>query len=444
MRALIVSYAFPPVGGAGVQRVLKLVKYLPSHGVTPAVLTARDASVPLTDASLEAELPGDVEVIRARTFEPGYAAKQAAWKASASAKKSVAARWTSEIVRLGRGLMLPDPQVLWLPAAELALAERLASAKPDDVVFISGPPFSQFLLGPLARLRRQTALVLDYRDEWTTTGSLFEMSGSARAGAVLEKAVLRSAHAVTTATEEFRTALLSRFSFLDPARVVTIPNGYDPADFPEGLPGPPSDHFVLCYAGTVFKLTSARSFLEALRRLHVREPQLAKLLEVRFLGRIVETELDAFEGSETLGVKRLGYIDHVRALEQLSASHATLCILDDVAGAERIYPAKIFELMRLGKPCLAITPEGALANLVRKHQAGDVASPREPDAIAAVLERMLREFRDGVPPQSAAVDIERYDRRLQAGEFARVFRMALGAARKREVHSESGVTLGDR
>ena len=29
MRALVVSYAFPPVGGAGVQRVSKLVKYLP-------------------------------------------------------------------------------------------------------------------------------------------------------------------------------------------------------------------------------------------------------------------------------------------------------------------------------------------------------------------------------------------------------------------------------
>jgi len=444
MRALIVSYAFPPVGGAGVQRVTKLVKYLPSHGVTPSVLTARDASVPLTDASLEAELPSDMEIVRARTFEPGYATKKAAWVASAGAKKSLAARCKSEIVKLGRGLMVPDPQVLWLPAAEWALAERLASKRPDDLVFISGPPFSQFLLGPLARLRKSTALVLDYRDEWTTTGSVFEMSGSARAGALLEKAVLRSAHAVTTATEEFRSALLSRFSFLDPARVVTIPNGYDPADFPEGLPGPPSDHFVLCYAGTVFKLTSARSFLAALRLLHAREPGLARFLEVRFLGRIVETEADAFEGSESLGVKRLGYIDHKQAVEQLAASHATLCILDDLPGAERIYPAKIFELMRLGKPCLAITAEGALATLVRKHQAGDVVSPRDPAAIAAVMERMLRDFRDGVPPGPGAVDIERYDRRQQAGEFARVFRMALAAARNPSAHSDSVVALGER
>ena len=34
LRALLVSYSFPPVGGAGVQRVVKLAKYLPITFVT--------------------------------------------------------------------------------------------------------------------------------------------------------------------------------------------------------------------------------------------------------------------------------------------------------------------------------------------------------------------------------------------------------------------------
>ena len=72
MRALIVSYAFPPVGGAGVQRVLKLVKYLPEHGITPAVLTVANPSVPLSDHSLESDIPPGVEVLRTPTLEPGY------------------------------------------------------------------------------------------------------------------------------------------------------------------------------------------------------------------------------------------------------------------------------------------------------------------------------------------------------------------------------------
>ncbi|HTA90730.1 MAG TPA: glycosyltransferase [Polyangiaceae bacterium] len=429
LRALIVSYAFPPVGGAGVQRVLKLVKYLPREGVTPSVLTASDPSVPLKDASLERDVPPGTEVVRVRTLEPAYGAKKLAWRAHANASASLVSRAKRSAVRLGRRLLVPDPQVLWLPAAQSALRRRLRSQTADDVVFISGPPFSQFLLTALAGLRRTTAIVLDYRDEWSTTSSAFEMSGSARVSALLERAVLRRAHAVTTATEEFRSALLERFPFLDPARVVAIPNGYDPEDFHTELPSPPSGRFVLTYAGTVFRLTSAHGLVRGVRLLHEREPELAKLLEIRFIGRIVDTEAHYFDGSEALGICRLGYLEHSRAVEELAASHAVLCLLDDVSGVERIYPAKIFEIMQLGRPCLALTPEGALAKLVRRHRVGEVIAPRDADAIARALSRMLREFRDGSPVAQPAIDIERFDRRVQARQFADVFRAAVEQAR---------------
>ncbi len=429
MRALIVCYVFPPVGGAGVQRVLKLAKYLSRYGVTPAVLTARHPSVPLRDASLEHDVPPGVEVVRARTFEPRYAAKKLAWQVAASTAETGASRMARGLLRLGRRLLVPDPQVLWLPAAHLALARRLCSAEPDDVVLISGPPFSPFLLAALARLRPGTAVVLDYRDEWTTTSSGYEMGGSEQLSALLERAVLRCAHAVTTATDEFRGALLSRFAFLDPARVVAIPNGYDPDDFPGELPAPQTKRCVLTYAGTTFRLTSARGLIEGLRLLHSREPGLASLLETRFVGRIVDTELDYFAGSEALGVRQLGYLEHTGALEQLAMSHAVLCILDQVSGVERIYPAKIFELMRLGRPCLALTPEGALANLVRRHRLGEVVAPRDAEAIAAALTRLLSRFRDGsLQTVSEPVDIERFDRKLQAGQFSDVFHAAQIAA----------------
>jgi glycosyltransferase involved in cell wall biosynthesis len=431
LRALVVSYVFPPAGGAGVQRVLKLVKYLPRHGVQPAVLTARDPSVPLQDDSLTRDVPPGTDILRARTFEPGYGAKQLAWQATASTPAGTLASLKRKAVGLGRRLLVPDPQVLWLPAAHWALARRLASAQRDDVVFISGPPFSQFLLAGLARLRPGTAVVLDYRDEWTMMSSGYEMSSSARANSLLERAVLRCAHAVTTATEEFRAALLSRFPTLDPSRVLAIPNGYDPEDFPALLPSPSGQRFVLTYSGTVFRLTSAGGLLEGLRLLHAREPELASLLDVRFVGRIVDTEARHFEDSEKLGVSRLGYVEHARAIAHLAESHAALCILDDVSGVERIYPAKIFEIMRVGRPCLALTPEGALARLVRRHRLGEVVPPRDAEAVAAAVGRMLRAFRDEQTPAHAPVDIEHYDRRLQAARFAEVLRSAHALAQGR-------------
>ena len=428
LRALVVSYAFPPVGGAGVQRMLKLVKYLPEHDVTPAVLTVLSASAPVSDPTLLDELPGGVSVLRARTFEPKYGAKERAWQAAADARPSLRTRATRAAVAAGRRLLVPDPQVLWLPAAAYTLVKRLRERR-DDVVLISGPPFSQFLLTLLATTFAKKPIVLDYRDEWTTTSSVYEMAGGTGAGAALERAVLRRAAVVTTATAEFRERLLERFDFLDPARVIAIPNGYDPADFPEHLPPPPEDRCVLSYTGTVFKLTSARGFLDGVRRFHERDPELAKLLDVRFIGRIVETEAAPFQGTEALGVSRLGYLEHGRALAALSASHVALCLLDAVEGAERIYPAKIFEIMRLGRRCLALTPEGALARLVREHQVGDVVPPRDPAAIADALDRLVRDFRSGrLQEWRGPVNVERFDRRRQAGDFARALRTAADQA----------------
>src|SRR5690606_35512482 len=252
MKALIVSYAFPPVGGAGVQRVLKLVKYLPCYGIQPTVLTVDNPSVPLSDASLAAELPPDLPIERARTFEPSYALKRAAWQSASQAER--APSLLTRAARLGRSLLVPDPQILWQPATALRLAGRLVRGA-DDVVFVSGPPFSQFLLAPLALLSPKTAVVLDYRDEWSAYRETYEMSGglSARAGELLEPLLLRRAHVITTATEAFRQELLARFDFHAPERVIAIPNGYDEADFDRPLPEPPSDRFVVTHAGTIFR-----------------------------------------------------------------------------------------------------------------------------------------------------------------------------------------------
>jgi glycosyltransferase involved in cell wall biosynthesis len=419
-----------------VQRVLKLVKYLPSHGVTPAVLTVKNPSVPLADHSLETEVPEGVEVLRAPTLEPSYRTKELAWQATASKRVNLAARLRKQVVAFGKSLLVPDPQVLWLPGAGRALLARLVSRN-DDVLLISGPPFSQFLLAFVARLRTGTAVVLDYRDEWATTRTIYEMGGSERAGATLERSVLRSAHGVVTATEAFRRELLRRFDFLDPRSVTAIPNGYDPDDFPEAPPEPPEDRFVLTYVGTVFRLTSARPLLEAVRRLHASAPDLARLLEVRFIGRIVETEASAFEGTEALGVHCLGYAEHARALEELAASHAVLCILDDAPGAERIYPGKIFELLYLGRPCLTIAPEGMLADFAREHDLGVVVSPTDPDAIVGALSAWLQAFRDRKWATCDRTDsplrragMERFHRRQLAGEFVQVFERAIARSRR--------------
>jgi hypothetical protein len=110
-------------------------------------------------------------------------------------------------------------------------------------------------------------------------------------------------------------------------------------------------------------------------------------------------------------------------------------MLEDLPGAERIYPAKIFEIMFLGRPCLAIAPEGALSRLVRRYGLGEVVHPSDCEGIARTLSGMLHDFRCGTAatvryPTTLSDDISRFHRRRQAGEFARVFRAAIRFARE--------------
>ena len=43
-KILLISYMFPPIAGAGTQRPLKFVKYLPDFGIEPVVFCPKEAS----------------------------------------------------------------------------------------------------------------------------------------------------------------------------------------------------------------------------------------------------------------------------------------------------------------------------------------------------------------------------------------------------------------
>ena len=405
MRALVVSYVFPPTGGAGVGRPLNWSSTWAATGCVPRCSTAANPSVPVQDQSLLRDVPADVEVERVRDARARLRGQACGLgrrgSTGGAASPSLGRRALGWAVGVGRQALMPDPQVLWQPAAQLALGRRLLRGA-DDVVVISARPFAVH-----ARAARAAApgigVVLDYRDEWSTlrAGLRDEARRSPRARAPRSRrALLRAAHMVTTATEAFRENLLDRFPFLQPGQVLAIPNGYDPEDFPATLPGPPADarELTVTYAGTIFKLTSARGLLGAVRRLHQAEPALARRLRVSFLGRIVDTELDAYAGTEALGVERAGYLHDERITRALAASHLALCLLDEAPFVERIYPAKD---LRADAPGGEVRPAGPHPVAARRARGPGRRPPRR--AVAAAARRGS-------------------DRRLSGGGAARVRR----------------------
>jgi hypothetical protein len=69
-RVLIISYYWPPAGGAGVQRWVKHVKYLESFGWKPVIYTPQNPDLSITDWSLLPDLPKNLEVIQRSIWEP--------------------------------------------------------------------------------------------------------------------------------------------------------------------------------------------------------------------------------------------------------------------------------------------------------------------------------------------------------------------------------------
>src|SRR5215475_2442519 len=69
-RILFIAYAYPPCGGAGVQRSAKFVRYLPEHGWLPTVLTVAPSCYGLHDNSQVRDVPAGVDVVRTLHFDP--------------------------------------------------------------------------------------------------------------------------------------------------------------------------------------------------------------------------------------------------------------------------------------------------------------------------------------------------------------------------------------
>ena len=157
---LYIAYYFPPLGLSGVQRTLKFVKYLPSYGWKPTVLTVGPTGYYAFDESLLREIEeAQVDVIRTGSLDINRMMK---------GKRPV--RMPSEGLRkilqfFGDLFLIPDSKIGWKRKAVKAASELLRT-KHFDAIVATAPPQTDFLIGYILKKRFKVPLVLDYRDAW--------------------------------------------------------------------------------------------------------------------------------------------------------------------------------------------------------------------------------------------------------------------------------------
>ncbi|HNV21323.1 MAG TPA: glycosyl transferase family 1, partial [Candidatus Hydrogenedentes bacterium] len=171
-RVLIISYYFPPAGGPGVQRIMGLVRHLPSFGWEPVVLTVKGGTFFNRDEESLARVPASVPVYRTKAFEPFALYNRLRGKPADEALPiggvgqgggGVAAR-LSQWVRAN--LFVPDARIGWIPSA-VSAAKRLVRHERIDAIITSSPPQTVHLIGRRAALATGLPWIADFRDPWT-------------------------------------------------------------------------------------------------------------------------------------------------------------------------------------------------------------------------------------------------------------------------------------
>lgn len=147
-KVLIITYYWPPSGGAGVQRWLKFSKYLPEFGWQPVILTVDPeyAAYPVTDYSLVADLPESVKVYTTPAINYfSFYKKDKTNIPSAGFANNLDNTFKGKFLRFVRGnFFLPDPRRGWNKYAFKKACELIELEGIRNVITTS-PPHSTHL-----------------------------------------------------------------------------------------------------------------------------------------------------------------------------------------------------------------------------------------------------------------------------------------------------------
>lgn len=396
-KVLIVAYNFPPVGGAGVQRPVKFVKYLRRFGWEPVVLTVSNPSVPIQDAALLKDVPEGVKIYRARSLEPSYEAKQTFSSAQKQGGgiKAIIKKYISM-------LLLPDLQVLWWPGLIAKILKVIRIEKPD-CLYVTAPPFSSFV--PVVAVGKIFGIpvVLDYRDEWVFSRTSWENSSKSRLAffmdSFLERMVLANCQAFTTATQSYIDSIVKHYGpdLINKGEVIT--NGYDADDFvcePKNRVIEEPQIITIVYTGTVWNVTSLDVFCSTLGKYLSLNPTMKQRIRVKVFGRVLGDETKYLEAESLKDIiECYGYIDHEKVVGEMLNADILLLTLSDLPGAEKIIHGKAFEYMASGKHIFALIPQGEVNTLITEYYGNiTVANPTDIKNSYVSLEYLLNNIEE--------------------------------------------------
>jgi glycosyltransferase involved in cell wall biosynthesis len=399
-RVLFIAYYFPPIGGAGTQRSLKFVKYLPECGWLPLVVTGAgetSAHYSPRDETFGDEVPRTVRIYRTSGVEDVHSPHGLIRRVQEllGISNRLARYWTFEANK----------------TATRALAEKGA-----DLIYVSLSPYEGAMVASRLAERFSLPWIADLRDPWALDEMQVRVSSLHRRLEILRmRQGLQSASTIIMNTPEATKQLLSVFREFRRKRIVTITNGFDAGDFMgAGRLSIGERPFTIVHAGYLhvdsglhmrkhwalygtlgrtvggvdFLTRSHYFLLQALERWVASDPGLRSKVRLTLVGKLSDEDKSIVRTSSVSDLVDLrGYLSHQETVKQMTEASVLFLPMHNLPSGRRatIVPGKTYEYMATGRPILAAVPEGDARDFVTKAGTGCVCAPDDVEGMTRIL-----------------------------------------------------------
>ncbi len=399
-KVLLIADEFPPVGGAGVQRTIKFVKYLRKYGYEPIIFTRCDNHILLRDDTMVKEIPRDVVVIRTKPYDLLYQNKLI-YKA------------------LYYKLLIPDGRWLWQLFSRKKLLKVINKHKPD-LIYSTSFPYSDHLLARYIKKKiPNLPWVADFRDEWTNNPYFHYNIIRRLIEKKQEKSILSKCDSLITNTPFMGNNFINSYPFIK-NKINIIPNGYDPDDYDNLIKNKEKNKkMMITYTGSLYGNRKPDAFLKAFASCLTT----CKKMHVTFVGQINQKQIMPLINDLKINkqVSFLSYLPHKDSIKKLYEGDVSLLIEGE--GNLPFYTGKIFEYMYLSNPILAVIPEnGAASQLIKQTNCGVVCDLNDNKAIKLAIISLYEKWEQSdLQMDRNTVEIAKYHRSQLTKQLTRIF-----------------------
>ncbi len=428
-KVLIITYYWPPSGGAGVQRWVKLSKYLVNFNIHPFVLTVdeKNASYLAMDFSLNQEVSQKVTVFKTKSFEPINIYGKIVGKKNvptAGFSNVNNEKLSQKIVNaLRSNFFIPDPRKGWNKYA-YAEAKKIIEREKIEAIITTSPPHSTQLIGLKLKRKINIHWIADFRDPWTDIYYYKLLNHSVFSNLIdtyLEKKVLLESDKLITVSKGFKDLFEKKGLNFSADKISVIPNGYDPDDFLD-IKSVSDNKFIICYTGTISEQYNPHFLIDALQEIIEEFPQTNIMLQ--FVG-IVFGKLKEYIYQKGIDehVEYIPTVSHKKSIEFINNSTALLLIVPDFHKSVGIVPGKLYEYLATQNPIICIGDDRSdAAQIISECKAGKTFDRKSGIKLKEYLTDLIHKFNSGSTLKNNSPKIRNYSRPTQAEKYSSIIK----------------------